>query len=129
MQESPMINEHELAAAIVTVEQSIRDSDAAKKKFKQDGARLAEFSTKLLIDRTKLQVLHFAQGIQSIISPEELHSAINDLQKALHKLSAPVETNLFSVSEPAKEQERIKLIYQTKLFALQFVSGDEKKIV
>jgi hypothetical protein len=127
--EGLMITEQELSAAIVTVEQSIRDAEEAKQKFKQDGARLKELSLQLLIDRTKLQTLHFAQGIIEMISAHEVSAAVKTLHQELDKLQKPIETELFAPNDATKDQERQKLIFRTRLFAMKFVAGEEKKII
>jgi len=124
-----MITEQELASAIVSVEQSIRDTEEARTKQKHDSAGLTELSLRLLIDKTKLQVLHYAQGVTGLISHEHLREATAAVEKYIGQLQAPLETDLFSPSENGKELERQKLIARTKLLALQFVAGEEKKIL
>ena len=125
-----MITEQELAAAIVTVEQCIRDGEEDKQKNKQDSARLKELSLQLLIDKTKLQVLHYAQGVVQMVSEEELQNLKRELEKRIGQIQGPVETNLFNAAvEGTKDQDREKCVLRTKLFALKFVTSDEKKIV
>ena len=129
-----MIGEQELAAAIVAVEQSIRDGEEGKQKFKQDGARLKELSIQLTIDKTKLQVLHWAQGITRTMTGQEVESALNEINTLVDKLHAPVETDLFQAADTtrtdaAKDLERQKLIARTKQFTLRFLAGVEKKIL
>jgi hypothetical protein len=124
-----MINENELSAAIVTVEQSIRDADEGKHKHKQDGAKLTELSHQLISDRAKLQTLHCVQGITAMISDLEIKNAITNVQKAINSLSGPVETDLFSGQDSIKDSEKKKMILKAKLFALRFAAGEEKKII
>ena len=124
-----MISENELAAAVVTVEQCIRDGEEDKHKYKQDSARLKELSLQLLIDKTKLQVLHYAQGILQMLSEQEIQAQRHALDKKLAGMQEAVETNLFSPSsDETKEQERAKCVFRTKMFALSFVLGEEKKV-
>jgi hypothetical protein len=124
-----MISENELVAAIVTVEQSIRDADEGKHRFKQDGAKLADLSMQLTASRAKLQTLHCVQGISTMMTANEIHLSIAEVQKAIDGLNGPVETNLFSAPDSTKEIERRKSILKAKLSALKFAAGEEKKIV
>ena len=124
-----MISEHELTAAIVAVEQSIHDSEEAKIRDKHDSAKLKEISVQLIIDKTKLQMLHYAQGIIGMITEEQLNEALAVLHKYIDHLHDPQETDLFEAPGDQKELERQKLIARTKMLALNFIAGEEKKIL
>ena len=125
-----MISEQELVSAVVAVEQSLRDAEEAKVKGKHDIARLQELSLQILIDKTKLQVLHYAQGITGPLSDKELAADIAGLDSYLDSLQAPKETSLFEQpTDDSKEIERHKLVMRTKLLTLRFLAGEEKKIL
>jgi hypothetical protein len=123
-----MITEQELTNAIVTIEQSLRDTESARAKEKSDAAKLKDLSMQLADSKIKLQVLHWAQGIIALVSEQELNEAISKLESQISQLQSQQSIDLFE-SRDEKDFAAKIVAAKSKLLALQFVAGVEKKIL
>jgi hypothetical protein len=123
-----MISDQELISAIVTVEQNIKDLDVQREKSKNDSGQVKVWAQNMSALKIKLQILHYCQGLTGMISAEELSQALEKTKTFYADLSAPREQDLFAPSEDKTLPQKI-FAMQTKIFALQFVAGVEKRII
>lgn len=123
-----MITEQELHAAIVTIEQHIKDCKEDREKYKHDTVQLKKYSTQMFESKVKLQVLHYATGLTQMISEERLKKDIEELSVYFNELKSPREVDMF-VQEDEKAIVLGQQVMALKLMTLNFIAGIEKKII
>lgn len=105
-----MLTEQELKSAVFAVEQHIKDIEHGRERDKHNASALHETSQKVLELKIKHQVLHYAEGIVSMITKEELSHRIQELTTLVAKLSTPRDPNLFGDDTPKKTKRNSLLL-------------------
>ncbi len=123
-----MITSQALQAAVVSVEQYIKDCDVEKEKHKHDTEQIKKWSAQKFESKVKLQVLYYAMGLSQMITEEQLKKDISHLSAYLKNMQSPRELDMF-VQQDEKELIQGQRIMTVKLFTLRFIAGIEKKIL
>ena len=122
-----MLKENELKNTVVSVEQRLKELDQLRERDKHDPINLKKWADQIALEKIKLQVLHYSEGINERISEKCLRQVMLELKNNIHELERPREGDLFGVDE-SKELGRQLLTARVKLEMLNYILGVTKKI-
>jgi hypothetical protein len=88
---------------------------------------LKKWAEQATIERIKLQVLHWADGITAMATEKQVKESLMELKNAIHELEGPREVDLFGADD-SKEMSRKLLTARIKTDVLNYILGVEKKL-
>jgi hypothetical protein len=122
-----MISEEELKNAVASIEQRLKELDRLRERDKHDSISLKKWADQSAVERIKLQVLHYTEGITGMISEKHLAEAVRAVEAQIRDFERPREVDLFGADE-GKDLGRKLMSARTKLEVLDYIAGNEKKL-